>query len=152
MSSEAVRIAPLEAHQRGDWEPLWRAYQAFYQVDLPEAVTATAFARMLDPAEPTHGALAWQGERAVGLVHYIEHRTNWSVADTCYLQDLFVAPGVRGGGVGRALISHVYDFAAARGCSRVYWLTQEGNAAARRLYDEVAERSGFIQYRWTPPA
>ncbi|MEW6258100.1 MAG: GNAT family N-acetyltransferase [Pseudomonadota bacterium] len=146
-----VRIAALEAQDRGPWEPLWRGYQSFYEVELPPAVTETAFARMLDPAEPTHGALAWQGERAVGLVHFIEHRTNWSIADTCYLQDLFVAPHVRAAGIGRRLISHVYDFAAARGCARVYWLTQETNAGARRLYDAVAERSGFIQYRWTPP-
>ncbi len=66
--------------------------------------------------------------------------------------DLFAAPQVRGTGVGRALIAHIYDRAAARGCSRVHWLTQESNATARRLYDTVAERSGFIQYRWTPPA
>lgn len=147
-----VRIAALEAAHRGAWEPLWRGYQAFYEVDLPEAVTDTAFARMLDPQEPTYGALAWIGAEAVGMVHAIEHRTNWSIGNSCYLQDLFAAPEARGRGVGRALIAHIYERAAARGCSRVHWLTQEGNATARRLYDAVAERSGFIQYRWTPPA
>jgi len=33
------------------------------------------------------------------------------------------------------------------GASRVYWLTQEDNAAAPSLYDRLADRSGFIQYR-----
>ena len=39
----------------------------------------------------------------------------------------------------------VGEFAA--GASRVYWLTHETNTDARALYDKLAERSGFIQYR-----
>ena len=35
----------------------------------------------------------------------------------------------------------------AAGAGRVYWLTHESNDVARALYDKVAERSGFIQYR-----
>jgi len=63
------------------------------------------------------------------------------------LQDLFVAPEARGGGVGRRLIEHVYDAARTAGCARVYWLTHETNHEAMTLYDKVAERSGFVQYR-----
>jgi len=33
------------------------------------------------------------------------------------------------------------------GSSRVYWQTHETNHLARRLYDKVAERSGFVVYR-----
>ncbi|MOA61560.1 Acetyltransferase (GNAT) family protein [compost metagenome] len=58
-----------------------------------------------------------------------------------------MAEGVRGGGIGRALIEHVYSAAQAAGASRVHWLTQEDNAQARQLYDRIASRSGFIQYR-----
>ena len=39
------------------------------------------------------------------------------------------------------------DEARARGCSRVYWLTHETNAEAMRLYDGIADRPGFVQYR-----
>lgn len=148
-SAPDLSIRPLDLRDREAWLSLWRGYQAFYEVDL-SAATETAFARMLEPGEPTHGALAWQGDTAVGLVHFIAHRTNWSVSDACYLQDLFVAPGVRGGGVGRALIAHVYGVAAERGWSEVHWLTHETNAAARRLYDTMADCSGFIDYSWVP--
>jgi len=41
----------------------------------------------------------------------------------------------------------VYERAQAAGSPRVYWMTQESNATARKLYDQVAEYSGFIQYR-----
>jgi GNAT superfamily N-acetyltransferase len=129
------------------WMPLWQGYQAFYKVDIPAETTAVTWRRLLDPAEPMHAVLAWQGDRAVGLVHWIYHRSCWTVGDYCYLNDLFAAPDARGAGVGRALIEHVYAAAAAAGCSRVYWLTHETNEVAMRLYDRIAERSGFVQYR-----
>ena len=85
--------------------------------------------------------------RSVGLVHTIMHRSCWTVGNYCYLQDLFVDPSLRGRGVGRQLIEHVYAQAQAAGCSRVWWLTHETNRDAMYLYDQVAERSGFVQYR-----
>ena len=85
--------------------------------------------------------------RLVGLVHYIFHRSCWTEGDYCYLQDLFTAFEHRGRGIGRRLIEHVYAQAALRHASRVWWLTHESNAQAMQLYDQVAERSGFVQYR-----
>ena len=144
--AELVLRAPTAADHDA-WLPLWRGYQAFYQVDIPAATSAVTWQRLLDPAEPMHAMLAWQGGRAVGLVHWIYHRACWSVGDYCYLNDLFAEPDVRGTGVGRALIEHVYAAAGQAGCSRVYWLTHERNEVAMQLYDRIADRSGFIQYR-----
>lgn len=143
----AVGIHPLRREDHAAWLPLWRGYQAFYKVDIPAEVSARTWERLLDPAEPMAGALAWEGSLAVGLVHSIRHRSCWTIGDYCYLQDLFVAPGVRGAGVGRKLIEHVYETAEREGCARVHWLTHETNAQAMKLYDRIAERSGFIQYR-----
>ncbi|NDG56526.1 MAG: GNAT family N-acetyltransferase, partial [Betaproteobacteria bacterium] len=80
-------------------------------------------------------------------VHYIEHRSCWTSGDYMYLQDLFVELPMRGRGVGRALIEHVYERAAASGASRVWWLTHESNKDAMFLYDRIADKSGFVQYR-----
>jgi GNAT superfamily N-acetyltransferase len=85
--------------------------------------------------------------RLVGIVHYLFHRSTWTIGDYCYLQDLFTVPEARGQGAGRALIEAVYDRAAVAGASRIYWLTHETNATARGLYDTLADRTGFIQYR-----
>jgi GNAT superfamily N-acetyltransferase len=60
---------------------------------------------------------------------------------------LFVEQGLRGSGIGRKLIAAVEQEARKAGASRVYWLTHESNASAQTLYDKLAERSGFIQYR-----
>ena len=140
-------LRPVTPADHDHWMPLWRGYQTFYKVDLPAATSAVTWQRLLDPNEPMHAVIAWQGDRAVGMVHWIYHRSCWSAGDFSYLNDLFAEPDVRGTGVGRALIEHVYEQSAAAGCSRVYWLTHETNEVAIRLYDRIAERSGFIQYR-----
>jgi GNAT superfamily N-acetyltransferase len=80
-------------------------------------------------------------------VHHIRHRSCWTIGDYVYLQDLFVSPEARGSGVGRKLIEYVYALARAAGCSRVHWLTHETNTDAMLLYDRIADRSGFVQYR-----
>lgn len=144
---KTIEIRAIGPGEHAAWLPLWRGYQTFYEVALPDAATACTWARLLDPAEPVDGALAWRGAEAVGLVHHIRHRSAWTVGDYCYLQDLFVAASARGAGIGRRLIAHVYDAAEAAGCSRVHWLTHESNADAMLLYDRIAERSGFVQYR-----
>jgi GNAT superfamily N-acetyltransferase len=129
------------------WYPLWRGYQAFYKVDIPLETSRVTWQRLLDDAEPMHGTFALAGGRPVGMVHYVEHRSCWTVGNYVYLQDLFVEPGLRGTGLGRRLIEHVYEWARRRGCSRVHWLTHETNTDAMQLYDRIADRSGFVQYR-----
>lgn len=133
------------------WLVLWEGYNRFYgrhgPTALPEPVTRMTWARFFDAYEPVHALVAESGGRLVGLVHYIFHRSTILIGPTCYLQDLFTDEALRGRGVGRALIEAVYERARAAGAGRVYWLTHESNETARRLYDGVAERSGFIVYR-----
>src|SRR5262245_2140965 len=146
----SIEIRPLRPDEREPWEPLWQGYLTFYESSLPPEVTAGPGRRLPDPAEPMHVLGAFVDGRLVGIVHYLFHRTTWTTGDYCYLQDLFTVPEARGQGVGRALIEAVVERARAAGASRVYWLTHETNATARALYDKVADRSGFIQYRRIP--
>lgn len=147
MTQTSVTIRPLSPGDHAAWLPLWRGYQYFYNVDIPAEVSDLTWERLNDPAEPMAGALAWSGTTAVGLVHHIRHRSCWTSDDYCYLQDLFVVPECRGTGAGRRLIEYVYAVAREQGLNRVYWLTHETNIEAMRLYDRIADRSGFVQYR-----
>ena len=142
-----VEIRELTAADKGAWRPLWLGYLEFYRARIADDVSAVTWGRLLDPAEPMAGALAWDGSEAVGLVHLIRHRSCWTIGDYCYLQDLFVSDHRRGGGIGRQLIEYAFAWAQAAGCSRVHWLTHETNGDAMKLYDRIADRSGFIQYR-----
>jgi GNAT superfamily N-acetyltransferase len=143
----SVEIRAIVADDYAMWLPLWKDYHRFYKVEIPESATRETWSRFLDPIEPMHAALAVMGEHAFGLAHAIYHRSTWTSNDYCYLQDLFVAPDARGGGIGRALIEHVYADARRRKAARVHWLTHESNQIAMKLYDEIGQRSGFVQYR-----
>lgn len=143
-----VTVRPLERPDHAEWRRLWTGYLAFYETGLPEEVYDATWERLFaDGAYEPRGWLALLDGQPVGLVHTIMHRTCWAVADNCYLQDLYADPEVRGQGIGRALIEHVYRHADGLGANTVYWVTQQGNATARRLYDRIAKDTGYVKYQ-----
>jgi GNAT superfamily N-acetyltransferase len=145
----AIAVRRLAVSDRVAWESLWRGYQDFYEISLTQEASDLTWSRFHDPDEPVDAFGAFDGLRLVGIAHTVLHRSCWTSGDYCLLQDLFVREDCRGSGIGRTLIDAVYRFAADRGASRVYWLTHETNEPAMRLYDGVAQKSGFIQYRKT---
>lgn len=142
-------IRDATAHDRASWKKLWDDYVAFYETSIAPEVTDTTWKRFLDPAEPMFCLVAEdeQTQELIGFAACVLHRGTWSLADFCYLEDLFTAPIARKRGVGRALIEAVYKRADDLGCTRVYWFTHETNYAGRSLYDQVAKNLGYIQYR-----
>ena len=146
-------IRPVGRDDFDQWLVLWDGYNEFYgrsgPTALPREITDTTWARFFDPEEPMHALVAVAEGRLVGLTHYLYHRSTTSIPPICYLQDLFTSQAMRGRGVGKRLIERVSEEARAAGSPRVYWQTHETNATARRLYDAIAEYSGFLVYRIT---
>lgn len=142
-----ITIRPIAQQDKAAWRALWTAYLEFYETSVPEEVYETTFARLCDAGVTNqNGFLALRDDTPVGLVHYIYHAHNWRVEDVCYLQDLYADPSVRGTGAGRKLIEAVYDAADANGTPAVYWMTQDFNAEARKLYDRIGQLTPFIKY------
>jgi GNAT superfamily N-acetyltransferase len=133
------------------WLRLWEGYNTFYgrsgKTALPDEITQMTWARFFDAYEPVYAMVAEYERQLIGLVHYIFHRSTISITPTCYLQDLFTKESIRGRGIGRKLIHAVYEQARLAGVKRVYWHTHESNSTAIKLYNQVAERSGFVVYR-----
>lgn len=143
----AIAVRPLEQTDHGDWRRLWTSYLTFYESSVSEKVYDTTWKRLFAEGEfEPRGFIAFADGQAAGLVHYLYHRSTWSVEGNCYLQDLFTVAEVRGKGVGEALINAVKQAAFERGVTNVYWMTHETNSTARRLYDRVACKTGFIEY------
>lgn len=149
--TDALAIRAVRPTDFDGWLPLWLGYNAFYGragASAPtDALTRTNWARFLDPREPMQALVAERDGVLVGLAHMVFHRNTSLLGFTCYLQDLFAAPELRGRGIGRALIEALYARARDAGAERVYWHTHESNAAGRALYDRVAAHAGFLLYR-----
>lgn len=142
----ALTIRPILAKDEAHWRALWCAYLAFYDTVLPEDTYRDTFGRIVTGGHGLFGQIAVLGDTPVGLVHYLSHGTFWKPGATCYLQDLFTAPGMRGRGVARALMQAVFADAAGQGIADVYWLTAETNYAGRMLYDQLGTKTPFIVY------
>jgi GNAT superfamily N-acetyltransferase len=144
-----MQVRKLEGRDYEAWERLFRAYIAFYRANVPDEVIGLTWRRLLAGGEdnPTGLVAVDDADAPIGLAHALFHHSTWSATWYCYLEDLFVDPAQRKAGAGRALIEAVYREADARGCTRTYWVTEEGNATARALYDRVATKAPFVQYR-----
>ena len=149
-----VLVRPVAPGDYPAWKVLWDGYNAFYgragPTALPDETTRVTWTRFLDSNEPVHAMVAEASGEILGLGHFLFHRSTIDISPVCYLQDLFTAGSARGRGVGRALIEAACRQARAAGTTRLYWHTRETNVEAMRLYDKVAEKSGFIVYRMTP--
>lgn len=144
---EGITIRPVERADEAEWRRLWTGYLEFYKAKVPEEVYRTTWERLFTEGEfEPKCLLALVEARPAGLVHFLYHRTCWTVRNNCYLQDLYVEPERRGTRLGRALIEAVYRDADAKGVTNIYWMTHETNEVGRRLYDRIARRTGFIEY------
>ena len=128
------------------WRRLWSGYTGFYEVHVPEAVTALTWSRILDENVPIFARIAGYDGEVVGFAISTLHPSTWTPDLNCYLEDLFVDQDARGHGVGRALIDDILKMAKDKGWDRVYWHTDSGNRTARALYDHYTKADGFVRY------
>jgi ribosomal protein S18 acetylase RimI-like enzyme len=144
----SATVRELHVADRSRWEELWTGYLRFYKTELPAEWIDHLWRRLIDPNDQPYGLVALDADqRVVGFVIYHFHLSTWSPAGYCYLEDLYVDPACRGSGAGRALIQAVYSAADERGATRVYWHTENTNARAQVLYNQVAALTPFVQYR-----
>jgi len=147
MKNTSIEIAPLSKADYDFWLMLWQDYLNFYETALPLSVIEGTWRNILDDNVAIYGFGAWKDDALVGFTHVVLHPNTWNTNDCCYLEDLYVTDNVRGQGAGRALIEAVYAFANEKNCNRVYWVTQEDNTSARKLYDNIASLTDMVQYR-----
>lgn len=146
-----MAIRRIEARDERRWRELFAQYTRFYEREPDETITRHVWSRIMDPAAPVYAIVAEDGAAGViGIANYLLHESTGSLAPVCYLQDLFVDPATRGGGVGKALIDWLVAETAAQGWSRLYWSTKENNYRARALYDKYTPHSGFLRYVLLP--
>ena len=148
MASKDYQIRPATSTDRQQWDLLWQGYLRFYDSILTPEITDILWQRIIDPAHEFQARVASAEDGSlVGLVHFFPHAHTWYPNPVCYLNDLFVLPDIRGGGIGKSLIEAVIDEAKLRQWREVYWHTQQNNTVARGLYDKMTGGTdGFVNY------
>ena len=142
-----ITVRRLRATDREGWQRLWQQYLHFYRAALPASTSDSTFARLCRGDGGLVGLLAVDANgNAVGLAHLVFHPSTWAERSYCYLEDLFVDPASRGTGAAGRLFEVLYETAREHGATRVYWLTQQYNGAARSLYDTVGHLTSFVVY------
>jgi GNAT superfamily N-acetyltransferase len=143
----ATTIRHVRTADEKRWRELFSGYVKFYRANVPESVTAQTWAKFHDAKSDMACLVAEKDGQVIGLCHYLFHQSTWSDRPYCYLEDLYVDPEARGSGAAKLLILACESEAKKREAVRLYWHTQEYNAAARSLYDSIMPRSSFIVYR-----
>lgn len=140
-------IRPITANDRIAWEALWTRYLTLSGQTVGADVKESSFNRMVqdDPRE-IRCLLAEMDGTPIGLAHFLIHAMVWSVTDTCFLMDLYVAEEAEGQGVARALIDAVKTTTQEHGVQDMYWHVSEDNARARALYKRIAQKRDFLYF------
>ena len=84
--------------------------------------------------------------RLVGLAHYRQMARPLAGAVGGFLDDLFVAPDLRGGGVAEALMARLTEIARERKWQVIRWITAENNYRGRAFYDRIATKTPWLTY------
>jgi GNAT superfamily N-acetyltransferase len=141
-----VDIRALQPTDRAAWDRLYAGYAAFYKVTQTAEMRDTVWGWLHDPAHETKGLVAVVDGAVVGLAHFRPYARPLSASVGGFLDDLFVAPDLRGSGAAAALLAALADEGRRRGWTVIRWITAEDNYRARGLYDRMAERTKWVTY------
>lgn len=95
--------------------------------------------------------IAEDDDTPIGFALFFHNFSTFLAQPGIYLEDLFVVPEHRGGGVGRALLERLAQIAVDRGCGRLEWAVLDWNTEAMRFYEKLGAKpnSDWTVYRLT---
>ncbi len=101
---------------------------------------------LFGPKASAEVLLAFLDDEAVGFALYFHNFSTFTGRKGLYLEDLFVKPEFRGGGIGRALLRRLARIAVSRDCARFEWAVLDWNEPAIRFYETIG---AIPQNDWT---
>jgi len=134
---------------RNEWDALYAAYAAYYKVEQTAAMRDRTWSWITEGRIICLMALDAQGQ-PVGFAHVREFLRPLMSSLAGYLDDLYVDPGQRGGGVVDALFEAASQLGRESNWSVIRWITRDDNYRARAVYDKRATRTNWITYDVIP--
>ena len=132
-----IAVWPAEPHEAESVARLMVEFRDHLDVEWPsENAFLAGVERLIEQPDAAFLLAAPNEDAPPSGVAQVRFRYGlWWAAEDCLLEDLFVRGGVRGQGVGRALVEGVVALATERGCRRIELDVNEANAAALALYE-----------------
>lgn len=133
--SAAGRVWLASADDRDAVTRLMAEFRDWQGRDSPsDGELARSVARLLGDPGAEYVLAARPDDSAAGVCQLRYRYGLWHSAEDCWLEDLFVSSGARGGGFGRALVEAAIERSRRRGCRRIELDADSDNDAALALY------------------
>ena len=135
-----ANIRPLLDKDYNEWLTLWNDNNQGHSND---EVTKQTWSRLTSSNEQVFGLGAFEDDALVGLLHYILHPVTGHIKPVCYMQDLYVDETKRRKGIAKLLIADLAKRGQEQAWPRIYWLAEENNIAAQKLYKNLGLKLNF---------
>ncbi len=139
-------IRDLVQFDRQNWEKLYIGYAEFYKVTMNNEILDTVWSWLHDKKHVVNGLSYEMEGKIVGIAHYRTMPRPLKGKYIGFLDDLFVDPNFRGKKIGQKLIIALKDLAKSNDWQVIRWITHSSNDTAKKLYDKLANNTGFDLY------
>ena len=139
-------IRKLEQKDKENWSKLYNSYADFYKVPMNNVILETLWGWIQDKSHVVNGLCFELEDKIVGIAHYRTMPRPIKGQYICFLDDLFVQQDFRCKKIGQKLISHLKSLSKENNWTEIRWITHSSNENAKKLYDKIANNTGFELY------
>ena len=139
-------IRKLEKKDKENWTKLYNGYADFYKVSMNTGILDTLWGWIHDETHVVNAICFELEGKIVGIAHYRTMPRPIKGKYIGFLDDLFVEPEFRGQQIAQKLISHLKSLSKTNNWDGIRWITHSSNENAKKLYDKIANNTGFELY------
>tara|TARA_B110000263_G_scaffold183197_1_gene160822 strand:+ start:150 stop:587 length:438 start_codon:yes stop_codon:yes gene_type:complete len=139
-------IRDLKRSDFENWSELYKGYANFYKVPMNDQILDSVWGWLHDKNHVVRGFCYELQEKIVGIAHYRSMPRPLKGQYIGFLDDLFVEPNYRGQKIGQKLIEYLKSLSKANNWCGIRWTTHSSNENAKKLYDKIANNTGFDLY------
>ena len=136
----------LEQKDKEKWAKLYNGYADFYKVPMNSGILDTLWDWIHDDNHIINGICYELEGKIVGIAHYKTMPRPIKGQYIGFLDDLFVEPDFRRKKIAQKLINHLKSLSKDNNWDGIRWITHSSNDNAKKLYDKIANNTGFELY------
>jgi len=139
-------IRKLERKDKENWIKLYCGYAKFYKAPMNQEILDTLWGWIHDENHIVNAICFELEGKIVSIAHYRTMPRPIKGEYIGFLDDLYVKPDFRGQKIAQKLIIHLKSLSKANNWNGIRWITHSSNENAKKLYDKIANNTGFELY------